>query len=452
MGTKHLAFDLGASSGRAMLGSVDDEIITLTEIHRFPNRMVNILGHYHWDILSLFEEIKTGLAKTAQAGHTDILSIGIDTWGVDFGLIARDGSLLASPYAYRDMVNDDVMKRTFQKLSREELYRLTGIQFMPFNSIFQLYRLVEEESPLLQVAGRLLFMPDLLNYLLTGVQVSEYTIASTSQLLDPYKRNWHEELFARLGLPLHIMAEIVPPGTTIGRLRREIAEETGLPPVQVIAPASHDTASAVAAVPAAGDRWAYLSSGTWSLLGIDSPQPIINDDALRYNFTNEGGIDGKIRFLKNTAGMWIVQQLREAWDKAGEPLSYTELVRLAEESGSAPQRIDPDDQAFAKPTDMSVAIIDYCRRTRQPEPTTKGQFIRCVLESLAAKYQQVVESLNSLLPQPIQRLHIVGGGSQNQLLNRLTEQATGVQVIAGPAEATAIGNIKVQHRACQLGD
>ncbi len=446
--SKHLAFDLGASSGRAIVGMVEDGKIQLEEVHRFPNRMVSLLGHHHWDLLQLFDEIKIGLAKAA-AAHPDVRTVGVDTWGVDFGLIGRDGSLLGNPYAYRDLSSDEVMRRVFRKIPREELYRLTGIQFLPFNSIFQLYRLVEKDHPLLQVADRLLFMPDLINYFLTGEKVSEYTIASTSQLLDPWTKTWRKEIFERLGLPWAIMAPIVPPGTRLGKLRKEIAMESGMPQVEVIAPACHDTASAVAAVPAHGDRWAYLSSGTWSLLGIESPQPIINEEALRYNFTNEGGVHGKIRFLKNVAGLWIIQQLRAAWAKGGENFTWDELVRLAEEAGAAAQCIDPDDPRFTNPPDMVRAIEEACRDAGAPIPKSKGEFVRCVLESLADKYRQVITSLNTLLPQSIRRLHIVGGGSQNLLLNRLTAEATGLEVIAGPAEATAIGNIKVQHEAVE---
>ena len=445
--SKHLAFDLGASSGRAMVGIYDGDKLTLEETHRFPNRMVHLLGHFHWDILQLFDEIKTGLAKTA-ALHKDIRSVGVDTWGVDFGLIAHDGSLLGNPYAYRDLSSDEVMQRLFKKMPREELYRLTGIQFLPFNSIFQLYRLVEENHPLLEVAERLLFTPDLINYFLTGEQVSEYTIASTSQLLDPWTKTWHIDLFDRLGLPFNLMAPIVQPGTKLGKLRREIADETGMAEIEVIAPACHDTASAVAAVPAEGDDWAYLSSGTWSLIGVESPQPIISEATLRHNFTNEGGVHGKIRFLKNVAGLWIVQQLKAGWAKRGEELSFVELVQLAETAGPARQVIDPDDPRFTNPTDMEAAIIAFCRDAGQPEPTSKGEFVRCALESLAQKYQEVIAGLNTLLPRPVERLHIVGGGSQNQLLNRLTEEAVGLPVIAGPAEATAIGNITIQKEAC----
>lgn len=446
MSEKYLAFDLGASSGRALVGIYENENLRLEETHRFPNRMVHVNGHFHWDILQLFDEIKIGLAKTVQAGHKDIRSIGVDTWGVDFGLIGRNGVLLGNPYAYRD-IGEEYMDKVFEIISRDELYKKTGIQFMPFNSIFQLYRLVYDQNPLLDVAEKLLFTPDLLNYFLTGEMLSEYSIASTSQLLDPWAKTWHPELFERLGLPINIMADIVEPGTKIGTLRKDIAEEAGLAQINVVAPASHDTASAVAAVPAEGDNWAYLSSGTWSLLGINSADPIINDAALANNFTNEGGVHGNIRFLKNVAGLWLIQRCKADWAKAGEDLSFTELAELAEHAGPSPCCIDPDDARFANPTNMPQAIEDYCRETGQSVPQTKGQFIRCAIESLAKKYKQVLDSLGDMLPQPLKRLHIVGGGSKNELLNRLTEEATGLKVITGPAEATGMGNIIMQREA-----
>ncbi|MBN1464338.1 rhamnulokinase [candidate division KSB1 bacterium] len=444
---KYLAFDLGASSGRALVGIYEKDGLRLEETHRFPNRMVHINGHFHWDILQLFDEIKIGLARTAHLGHKDIRSIGVDTWGVDFGLLGRRGVLLGNPYAYRDMDTDEVMQIAFERIPREQLYKKTGIQFMSFNSIFQLLRLVQEQSPLLEVAEKLLFIPDLLNHFLTGEMVSEYTIASTSQLLNPWSKTWEKEIFDRLNLPLRIIPDIVPPGTRLGQLRREIAEEAGLPRVPVVAPACHDTASAVAAVPATGENWAYLSSGTWSLIGVASPQPIINDIALANNFTNEGGVDDTIRFLKNVAGLWLVQRCKSDWAKEGEELSYNELTRLAEEAGPSSCHVDPDDPAFTNPLNMPAAMEKYCRDSGQPVPMSKGQYIRCALESLARKYKQVLDNLNTMLPQPLQRLHIVGGGAQNLLLNRLTKEMTGLEVIAGPVEATGMGNVILQRRA-----
>ncbi len=448
MPEKYLAFDLGASSGRALVGIYENDNLTLEETHRFPNRMVHVNGHFHWDILQLFDEIKIGLAKTAQAGHTDIRSIGVDTWGVDFGLIGRNGVLLGNPYAYRD-IGDEYMDKVFEIIPRDELYKKTGIQFMPFNTIFQLFRLVHDHNPLLDVTEKLLFTPDLLNYFLTGEMVSEYTIASTSQLLDPWSKTWQNELFDRLGLPISIMADIVEPGTKIGKLRKEIAKEAGLSQIDVIAPASHDTASAVAAVPAEGDNWAYLSSGTWSLLGVNSPEPIINDAALANNFTNEGGVDGHIRFLKNVAGLWLVQRCKSDWAKEGDDIGFAELTKLAEQAGPSPCHINPDDPRFINPANMPDAIAEYCRETDQRAPHSKGQFIRCALESLAQKYKQILDNLSDMLPQPVERLHIVGGGSKNELLNRLTEEATGLRVLTGPAEATGMGNIIVQRKAAQ---
>ena len=446
---KYLAFDLGASSGRAIVGIFHNENLELQEVHRFPNRMVHVLGHFHWDILQLFDELKTGLAKTAAANHKDVLSMGVDTWGVDFGLIGRNGTLLGNPYAYRD-INETPMQSAMNKIPRAELYKMTGIQFMPLNSIFQLYRLVEDQNPILDVAEKLLFIPDLLNYFLTGNMASEYTIASTSQLLDPWSKTWKHELFEKLGLPMRIMAEIVPPGSKIGALKKEIAEETGMPQIDIVAPASHDTASAVAAVPAKGQDWAYLSSGTWSLIGVESDQPIVNERALAGNFTNEGGVNGKIRFLKNVAGLWLVQRCKSDWAKDGAELSFDELTKLAEDAGPSPCIIDPDDPRFANPANMPNAIAEYCHETDQNAPQTQGEFVRCALESLAQKYKQVIDNLNALLPRPLRRLHIVGGGSKNQLLNRLTEESTGLKVIAGPAEATAMGNLLIQRKKYSL--
>ncbi len=440
---KYLAFDLGASSGRAIVGIFKNGDLELEEVHRFPNRMIRLLGRFHWDILQLFDELKTGLAKAAAAGHKDIRSIGVDTWGVDFGLIGRKGELLGNPYAYRDMGNE-WMHRAMDIIPKDELYKMTGIQFMPLNSVFQLYRLVEEQSSLLDAAKKLLFIPDLLNYFLTGEMASEYTISSTSQLLDPWTKRWKKELFDKLGLPFHLMADIVPPGSKIGVLRKEIAEETGMPRVEVIAPACHDTASAVAAVPAQGDDWAFLSSGTWSLIGVESKQPIINDAALAGNFTNEGGVNDKIRFLKNVAGLWLVQRCKADWDKNGAHFSFAELTTLAEKAGPAQCFIDPDDPRFTNPVSMPEAIAEYCRETDQPVPQTKGEYIRCALESLAQRYKDVITHLNAFLPRPLKRLHIVGGGSKNNLLNRLTAESTGLEIIAGPAEATAMGNLMIQ--------
>lgn len=440
----YLAFDLGASSGRAIVGSIKDDKIVLNETHRFINRMVYSLGHYYWDILGLFEEIKVGLRKTAAEGFAHIFSLGVDTWGVDFALVGSQDTMVGFPYAYRDTRLDGIMEKAFNKLSRSEIYKVTGIQFMQFNSIFQLYSLVEEKSPLLEIAETLLFIPDMLNYMLTGQKVSEYTIASTSQLLDPVEKRWQKTLFDSLDLPISIMPDIIMPGSKVGSILPDILSESGLRKCDVYAPGCHDTASAVAAVPATGENWAYLSSGTWSLIGIEIPHPIITNKSLENNFTNEGGVNNTIRFLRNVAGLWLLQGCRKSWQLAGEDIDYDQMIVLAENSKPFKCLVNPDDEIFLNPPDMPSAIAEFCIRTGQSKPERKGEYVRCILESLAFKYKSVINKINDMIDRPIQKLHIVGGGCQNELLNQLTANATGLPVIAGPVEATAIGNVLIQ--------
>jgi sugar (pentulose or hexulose) kinase len=370
---KYLAFDFGAESGRAILGKLDGKKISLEEIHRFPNQQISISKHIHWDVSYLFEELKRGLTAAAQKGHADLSGLGVDTWGVDFGLVGRDNQILENPYAYRDRRTEGMMELAFQRMPREELYARTGIQFMQFNSIFQLLSVVESKNPILEKIETLLFMPDLFNFLLTGQKKSEYTIASTSQLLDAKKRDWESVIFENLGLPTHIMAPIIQPGTLIGPLMPEIARETGILSVDVIVPACHDTASAVAAVPAQSDNWAYLSSGTWSCLGIEVEEPIINEDSMLNNFTNEGGVGGNIRFLRNTMGLWLVQKCMKKWEQEGESLNYDEITSLALDSQEFRSIVNPDDRTFLNPADMPAAIAEFCRRTGQPVPEKKGE-------------------------------------------------------------------------------
>jgi len=439
---KFLAFDLGASSGRSILGAFQNGKLELEETHRFPNTMVKMSGHYHWDLPALWQNLLTGLSKTVSQQH-NIASIGIDTWGVDFGLL-HGSTILGNPYAYRDLDSFYVMDEICKTIPKDELYRQTGIQFMPFNSIFQLYRLKMNASPLLPIADKLLFTPDLLNFLFTGEKVSEYSIASTSQLLDPFARQWNKQLFDHLQLPLDIMADIVMPGTRIGTLTKDNQEQTGAGAVPVIAPACHDTGSAVAAVPASGKNWAYLSSGTWSLMGIESAEPIVNDQSAAMNFTNEGGVNGSIRFLRNLSGLWLLQCLKSAWEKDGESIGYADMTKMADAAQPFTCLIDPDDERFINPSDMRQAINSYCQHTGQDAPQTKGEYIRCCLESLAMKYRDCLQQMNSLTPEPVEILHIVGGGTQNELLNQFAANATGVPVLAGPIEATAIGNLMVQ--------
>ncbi len=441
---KYLAFDFGAESGRAMLGLVDDRSIQLAEVHRFANRQVTRDGHLHWDMAYLRGELERGLAAAAAAGHKELSGIGVDTWGVDFGLLDEADQLLDDPYAYRDARTNGIMEEVFATIPRDELYGLTGIQFMQFNSLFQLVATARQEPHTLARAHTLLFMPDLFTFFMTGEKSCEYTIASTSQMLNSRTRTWEESLFERLSLPRHLVLPLTPPGTRIGMLAKDVAARVGLPRVQVIAPACHDTASAVAAVPAGKGSWAYLSSGTWSLLGVELRAPIISQLSLEGNFTNEGGVGGTIRFLRNTMGLWLLQRCRRDWERGGSTLSYDYLVGLAKDAPPFAALVDPDDPSFLNPPDMPEAIGAYLRRTGQPVPREQGGFVRCILESLALKYRFLIERIRHITGERPEVLHIVGGGSQNELLNQFTTDATGLPVLAGPVEATALGNIAVQ--------
>jgi rhamnulokinase len=441
-----LAFDLGAESGRAMLGHLENGRLDVRETHRFPNTPVNLFGHIHWNIFALFDEMKRAMRACAAAPPA---SVAVDTWGVDFGLAARDGSILGLPYCYRDVRTEGAMDEYLKLVPRQALYEATGIQFMPFNTIYQLYAMVRDRSPLLDAASDLLFMPDLFNYLLTGRKASEFTMATTSQFFNPRTRTWSPGLFQAMGFSRKILQEVLEPGTVLGPLRPEVASETGLGAVPVVATASHDTGAAVAAVPASGKNWAYISSGTWSLVGVEEMAPIITQEALDRNFTNEGGVAGTIRFLKNVTGLWLVQQCRKAWE-GGRAASYEDLTRLAGEAAPFQALIDPDDPVFLNPPDMPEAIRTYCRKTGQAAPDSEASFIRTILESLALKYRLVIDQMEKVVSHPVERIHVIGGGSQNRLLCQFTADATGRPVSAGPAEATAVGNILVQAMALGL--
>jgi len=452
-----LAFDLGAESGRALLGSISQGKLTLEERHRFPNPNGRMSGHFQWDLLAQLEQLKTGLRRAADRSRGDlseIHGIGVDTWGVDFGLVGRDGDVLGNPFHYRDRRTDGVMERTFGRVSRQKIFDVTGLQFMQFNSLFQLLAMQEAKSQALDAAETLLFMPDLFNYLFTGVRKAEFSIASTSQLLDPRTGNWASALLDELGLPTRILPPIVPSGTVLGALSEDVAAECGVAgTIPVIAPACHDTASAVAAVPAAPAPtgadvdWCYISSGTWSLMGVEIDKPIINDKALRYNYTNEGGVGGKIRFLKNIMGLWLVQECRRHWAREGSEHSYAELTQLAARAPAFGAVFDPDHKPFALPGEMPAKIDCFCAQTRQKSPATRGESVRACLESLALTYRRTIEGLQDVLGRKIAVIHIVGGGTQNELLNQMTADACARPVIAGPVEATAIGNILVQAMA-----
>lgn len=445
MSKVYLAADFGGGSGRVIAGWLEDGKLTMEEIHRFGNRQVRLGDHVYWDFPALFEDMKAGLKKAASKGY-EVESIGVDTWGVDFGLIDRDGQLLGNPVCYRDARTAGMTEKLFETLNPTEHYATTGIQVMEINTLAQLLSI--KGTAQLEAAEHLLFMPDLFSYFLTGKATNEYCIASTSELLDAKRREWSWETIEALGLPKRIFGDIVMPGTVRGELRKDIAEETGLKDVKVIAVGSHDTASAVAAVPAIeGDGpVAFLSSGTWSLLGIELPEPILTEEARQAEFTNEGGVGGRIRFLQNITGLWILQRLMAEWKERGEEQTFGELLPAAAQA-SISSIIPVADAAFTNPPSMEKAISDYCRQSNQPVPQTKGEFVRCLFQSLAKKYKDAIEGVNGLLPESLKRLHIIGGGSQNGLLNQFTADALGIPVWAGPVEATAMGNILVQAMA-----
>ncbi len=444
-----LAFDLGAESGRAVLGTLDGGRLSVHEVRRFPNMPLPLAGHIHWNVYALLDEMKAAMRDAAASTGFRPDSLGVDTWGVDFGLLAKDGGLLGLPFCYRDHRNAGAMEDYFKLVPRSELYEATGIQFLPFNTLFQLYAMVRDRSPQLEAAADLLFMPDLFHYLLTGRKAAEFTIASTSQFLDPRTRNWIPGLFQAMGFSRRILQDIVEPGTVLGPLSDKIIGETGYRDVPVIATAGHDTASAVAAVPAEGGNWAYISSGTWSLVGVEEAAPVISPASLRANFTNEGGVGGTVRFLKNVTGLWLIQGCRRAWSADGA-VSYEELAAAAGDAPHFAALIDPDDPGFLNPPDMPEAVAAYCRRTGQAVPPTRAAMVRAILESLALKYRFVLDQLREVLGHPIEKIHIIGGGARNVLLCQLTADATGLPVVAGPAEATAVGNILVQAMALGL--
>jgi rhamnulokinase len=442
MSAAYLAVDLGAESGRVVLGRFDGGRVSLEEVHRFPNTPVRLPDGLHWDVLRILSEIKDGLAKAV--GEEVIEGVGIDSWGVDFGLVDREGALVSNPYHHRDARTEGMMDEAFGLVPKEEIYRTTGIQFLPINTLYQL--LAMRESPLLDAAETMLLIPDLMNYWLTGEKACEYTNATTTQLLDLQAGGWARDLFEGLDLPSRILAPIVQPATELGPLLSEVAEEVGAGP-PVFAVASHDTASAVVAVPAEGEDFAYISSGTWSLVGVELPGPVATEEGLRANFTNEGGFGGKTRLLKNVMGLWLLQECRRQWAREGHEYSYEELVRLAEDAPPAGPLVDPDHPAFLAPGDMASRIRSFCEETGQRPPEEPAAVARCVFESLALKYRHAVEQAESLAGRSIGAVNVVGGGSQNSLLCQLTADAARRPVLAGPAEATALGNLMVQAHA-----
>jgi rhamnulokinase len=424
--SNYLAFDIGASSGRAILGSLSGNEVELIEIHRFTNEMSYKNGHYHWDIYHLFDELKAGLKKCVHDYGVIPDSIGIDTWGVDFGLLDENNDIIGWPFAYRDSITDNSMQEVFSVIDPFELYRITGIQFMKFNSIFQLWAIKKKYPDIVDRAKKLLFMPDLLGYMFTGRCWSERTIASTSQLIDPETGVWLKDLMDRLGLPHGLMQEIVEPGTVMGNIKKDICRELNCPDIPLVASCEHDTASAIASIPAKGDHWAYISSGTWSLMGMELSHPVLNRSAYEGPFTNEGGFAGTTRFLKNITGLWLLQECKKKWDMK-EEMSYAQLVEKSLEATAFRSFVDPDHPDFMNPEDMEKAIADYCLNTGQPAPLSIAEVTRCIFESLAMKYRYTLDLLLKASPANPDRLHIIGGGTQNEVLCQYTANATGLK-------------------------
>lgn len=441
-----VAIDLGAESGRVMRARVGKGI-SLKEIHRFPNGVVRAGDTLFWDILFLWNQIQTGLARVG-SGQTPA-GIGVDAWGVDFALVDADGSLIGNPVHYRDTRTVGVPDQLYNRIARQDVYNIAGLQTIPFNSVFQLYALAQKQPAQLAAAKHLLFIPDLLNYWLCGALANEYTVASTSQMLNARTRDWSLEIIAAAGAPRSLFPHMVMPGQSDGVLG-PVHSYLPLAGTPVLAVGSHDTASAVAAVPAEGDDWLYLSSGTWSLLGAEVDQPVLTEKAMRYNLTNEGGVGGRIRLLRNIAGLWLLQECMRSWKALDKDISYTTLVEEATSAAPGTAMLDPDHASFVLPGNMPEKIAAYCRETGQPAPASRGQCARVILESLAAAYARVKTMLEDATGKTFKRLHIVGGGSRNDLLNQLAANATGLTVFAGPVEATALGNVVAQAMATGL--
>jgi rhamnulokinase len=438
--TPYLAFDLGAESGRAVLAHLRSGILTIEEIHRFTNEPVEYGGSLHWDVPRLWLEIRKSLARL---GDVQLAGIGVDAWGVDYAFLGESGDLLENPYHYRDRRTDGVMAEVLRLISREDIYQVTGIQFMPINTLYQLFATARRNPAIVQAARHLLTIPDLFNYWLTGTVVCEYTNATTTQMIDPVKRQWATSLMERLNLPVQLLATLVEPGSILGALRPDIGGHSSFAGTSVIAPACHDTGSAVAAI-SARDGTAFLSSGTWSLLGTELDSPVITPESLRMNFTNEGGVNGTTRLLKNIMGLWMLRCCRESWAAEGRLYDYQELMELASLETSFQVLIDPDDESFLHPRDMPAAIDQFCARTHQPSPQGQRAYVQAIFESLAFKYRTVLRNLEQVTGKHIHQIRIIGGGSKNRVLNQLTADATGRRVLAGPAEATVLGNVAIQ--------
>lgn len=439
---KVLAFDFGASSGRAIIGSLDGKKITLKEVHRFTNDPVDLGGTLYWDVLRLFYEIKQGIVKAKIAGGFD--SIGIDTWGVDFGLIDKNGRLLENPVHYRDKRTSGLVEESFKSVPRQKMYDITGIQFMELNTLFQLISLKKQRPEMLERADKMLFMPDLFAYFLTGKMCSEYSIASTSQLIDINTRSWSKELLDAFGIKESLFAPLTEPGTQLGNLSKEICEECGVESVPVISVCGHDTQSAITAVPCESGDFAFLSSGTWSLFGTELQKPIVNETSLKINITNEGGFGGTTGFLKNIIGLWLIQESRRQWQREGKDYSYADLEKLALSEEPFKCFIDPDAPEFVPQGNIPERVREFCRKTGQYVPESVGEIMRCIYESLAMKYRMTFEKLCECTGKDYPVIHVIGGGTKDGLLCRMTASSCGKTVKAGPIEATVMGNVAVQ--------
>ncbi|NQU87572.1 MAG: rhamnulokinase [Mariniphaga sp.] len=444
-----LAFDIGASSGRAILGTLSSGKLELQEVHRFENRMQKIHGSYYWNIFCLFDELKTGLKKCISEFGIQPDSVGIDTWGVDYTLLNKEGEIIGLPFAYRDHRTDNSMKEFFKLLPEKETYMLSGIQFLQFNTLFQLFSAYKSKSSQTKTAKNLLFTPDTLSYLFTGIKKNEYTIASTSQMLKPGKPEWEKKLIKAAGIPKKLVCNFIQPGNVLGNITDDICAEVGSKPIPVVAVASHDTASAVVSVPATDNDWVFISSGTWSIMGIESSLPIVNDQTLKMNFTNEGGVEGTTRFLKNIMGMWLIQECKRIWDQEKKH-EWSEIVEMSKTVKPFKSLIDPDDQSFLNPGNMPDAVKSYCEKTNQLVPETKGEIARCIYVSLVLKYKFTLNQIEIITGKKIEKIHIIGGGAHNKELNQMTSNAIMVPVFAGPTEATSIGNIMYQAKGLGL--
>ncbi len=444
-----LAVDIGASSGRHVAGLFDGQRLRLEEVHRFENGGVLAAGRLYWDLLQQWTNIRNGLRAAAGKYGNRLVSVGVDTWGVDFGLLDANDELLGNPIHYRDQHTNGMLDKAFSLVPKQEIFQQTGLQFMQINTLYQLLAMRLAKSPTLEAAKTFLMVPDLFHWLLTGEKANEFTDASTTQFLNPQTKDWSRSVLERLGVPTEMFKNIVPPGTKLGKLRSQLANELNLPKVEVVLPGTHDTASAVMAVPATstpGEKpdWCYISSGTWSLMGVELPQPVVNEKCLALNFTNEGGVGNTIRLLKNISGLWLVQECRRVWNELGKKLSWDDLTRMSSAAKPLAFLINPDDPSFLAPNNMPEAIREFCRKTGQGVPADEGAIVRCALESLALAYRRVLGSLEELIDGRIHKIHIVGGGTQNRQLCQAAADACQRRVIAGPIEATAIGNLMMQ--------